>query len=67
MQTNRNLKLSDIVVLVTNMDTYRGAIQSTFTAFPYQNREIYIPYSLSDSNAGVESMVSSALFAHLMR
>lgn len=54
------LKLTDIVVLVTDMPTYRYIIEQVFDRL---NRHVISPlrYSISDSNAGEESLYARAI------
>ncbi|OHD40424.1 MAG: hypothetical protein A2015_14000 [Spirochaetes bacterium GWF1_31_7] len=59
MRKDKTLQLTDIAVLVPNMDTYRIHIKSIF------NNEQLIPYNLSDTNAGNESIFADGLIRAL--
>ncbi len=60
LKQDRSLQLTDIAVLVTDMATYRYVIEQVFERL---NRHVNSPlhYSISDSNAGEESLYARAV------
>ncbi|MCK4796824.1 MAG: exodeoxyribonuclease V subunit gamma, partial [Spirochaetes bacterium] len=61
MKEDKDLKLTDIAVLVPNINKYKYAIKSVFTRNPAH----YIPYNLSDSKASDDSLFGQAVIGLL--
>lgn len=54
------LKLTDIAVLVTDMNTYRPFIESVFDSLQYKEDRL-IPYNLTDFSAAADSLYLAAV------
>ena len=71
METNKDIKLTDIAVLVPNMEKYKTVIKSIFLKNPIDsdkfeiNSKILIPFNLSDSTASFDSSFGKALIKML--
>ena len=59
METNPELKLTDIAVMVTNLKEYKPAIDYVFSGSGQ------VPYNLNDGNAAVESIYGQAMISML--
>jgi len=67
LQADPDLKLSDIVVLVTDMASYKPLISQVFDRDRSRPDNVWdpIPYNLADSTAGTDSVYAAAVEAML--
>ncbi len=59
METDRDLKLTDVAIMVANINEYKPALDYVFSG------DGQIPYNLIDGNAAVESIYGQALVSML--
>lgn len=65
MKDDPSLRLTDIAVLLPDMERYRAVIEAVFDAGRDEDDRLLVPYNLSDFSAGNESVVASGLTALL--
>ncbi len=65
MQADPSLRLTDIAVLLPDMERYRGIIEAVFDAGRDEFDRPLLPYNLTDFSAGNESVYTAGLTALL--
>ncbi len=73
LNTDKNLKLTDIAILAPDISKYKSVIKSVFARNPvtdfkiksYEYNEPFLPYNLSDTTASEDSVFATALIASL--